>query len=75
MTPSTGTSDALYDLLLLTQQALEDCTRYQHFAADAREAGDDELAEWFDELAQSDHEIAEKGKRLLAARLPRETSS
>ncbi len=74
MTGQTGTSDPLYDLILLTQQALEDCTRYQHFATDAREAGDDELAQWLDELAQSDHEIAEKAKRLLAARLPRETS-
>lgn len=68
-TPDTGTKDPLYNLILLTQQALEDCLRYQHFAADARDGGDDELADWFEELAQSDREIAERGKTMLKARL------
>jgi rubrerythrin len=65
----TGTSDSNYDLILVLQQALEDCTRYQAFREDSRRAGDDELADFFDELATSDHEIAERAKRLLAARL------
>lgn len=72
MTPTTptGTRDGLYDLILVLQQALEDCVRYQHFAVDARADGDDEIADFFDELAESDRDIAERGKRLLAARLP-----
>jgi hypothetical protein len=65
----TGTPDPLYNLILLTQQALEDCVRYQHFAADARDGGDTELAEYFDELAQNDHEVAERAKAMLARRL------
>ena len=32
---STGVDDKDYDLVLVWQQALEDCFRYQHFAADA----------------------------------------
>jgi rubrerythrin len=65
----TGTKDPLYDLILLTQQALEDCFRYQHFAADAREGGDVELADLFDELAKNDHEVAERAKAMLTRRL------
>jgi hypothetical protein len=67
--PATGTPDEHYDLILVLQQALEDALRYECFAEDSRKAGDDELADWFAELAASDREIAEKGKRLLLARL------
>jgi hypothetical protein len=66
---ATGTSDALYDLILVLQQALADCVRYQHFADDAREGGDGELAAWFDQLGRSDEQIAEHAKHLLACRL------
>ena len=69
MTKSTGTKDPLYDLILVTQQALEDCFRYQHFADDAREGGDDELADLFDELAEKDRDLAERTKAILAKRL------
>jgi hypothetical protein len=70
MGKSTGTKDPLYDLILVTQQALEDCLRYQLFAEDAREGGDDELADLSVELADKDRELAERTKRILAARLP-----
>jgi rubrerythrin len=69
MATSTGTKDPLYDLILVTQQALEDCFRYQHFADDARECGDAELADLFDELAEKDRELAERTKAILAGRL------
>ena len=68
-TKATGTKDPLYDLILVTQQALEDCFRYQHFADDAREGGDDELADLFTELAINDRELAERLKAILARRL------
>jgi hypothetical protein len=66
---STGTPDPLYDLILLAQQALEDCVRYQRFATDARDGGDSELAEFFEELARNDHDVAERAKRMLLVRL------
>lgn len=66
---TTGTADALYDLVLVTQQALEDCLRYRKFADDARRDGDDELASFFDELGDSDEQIAGKAKAMLKARL------
>lgn len=69
LTVRTGTSDPHYDLILVLQQALEDCHRYQCFAEDARRAGDDELVELFEELSQQDRELAERLKPMLARRL------
>ncbi len=66
---TTGTPDVIYDLLLLAQQALEDCIRYKSFAEDARAAGDDELADWLEELSSSDKEIADRAKSMLKDRL------
>jgi hypothetical protein len=65
----TGVDDPDYDLVLVLQQALEDCFRYQHFAADAAGRGDQELVDFFTELADSDREIAARAKRMLAARI------
>ncbi len=66
---ATGLPDHVYDLVLLLQQAASDVLRYEAFAADARAAGDMELAEWLGELADSDREIVDRAKRMLAARL------
>ena len=65
----TATPDHVYDLVLVLQQALEDCVRYAAFAHDAQEANDAELAAWFRELADSDRQIAARAKALLRSRL------
>jgi rubrerythrin len=67
--PTTPMKDPDYDVVLLLQQALEDCYRYQCFAEDARKAGDQELVDLFEELAESDREISERVKKILAKRL------
>lgn len=69
----TGTSDPDYNVVLVLQQALEDCYRYQCFAEDARAAGDDELVELFEELAEQDRELSERVKKILARRLAAST--
>lgn len=66
---STGIDDVAYDLILVFQQALEDAHRYACFAEDARAAGDGEVAAFFDELADSDRDIAQRAKRLMVERL------
>jgi len=66
---STGTPDAIYDLILVLQQALEDCKRFRCFANDGRDESDAELADFFQELGDSDEEIAERAKSLLIERL------
>ena len=71
----TGVDDPDYDLVLVLQQALEDCFRYQHFAVDAAERGDDELAGFFTELADADRDVARRTKRMLVDRLGRDASS
>ncbi len=43
--------------------------RYTAFADDARAAGDDEMVEWLEELADSDREIVDRAKKMLVARL------
>ena len=68
-TIETGVRDSTYDLVVLLQQALEDCERYQHFARDARADDDEELAAFFDELALNDHGVAARARHMLAARL------
>lgn len=65
----TGASDSLYDLVVLLQQALEDCARYQEFARDARADGDEDLASFFDELGVNDRAVAGRARRMLADRL------
>lgn len=65
----TGLPDHVYDLVLLLQQAASDVVRYAAFAEDARAAGDGELVQWFQELAESDREIVSRARRLLGARL------
>ena len=67
--PSTGVKDPNYDVVLVLQQALEDCYRYQCFAEDAREAGDVELVELFEELAENDRQLADRLKPILIRRL------
>jgi hypothetical protein len=69
----TGLPNHVYDLVLLLQQAAEDTVRYEAFAADARSAGDDEMADWCKELADSDREIVARASRMLASRLPAPT--
>jgi hypothetical protein len=65
----TGFGDPTYDLVVLLQQALEDCWRYRRFAEDARRVGDDEVAELFEELADNDRSVADRARALLASRL------
>jgi hypothetical protein len=65
----TGTSDPDYNVVLVLQQALEDCYRYQCFAEDARRADDGELVALFEELAEQDRELAGRVKSILARRL------
>lgn len=65
----TGLPDHVYDLVLLLQQAASDVVRYAAFAEDARAADDDELVQWFEELADSDRQIVSRARGLLADRL------
>lgn len=61
--------DHVYDLVLLLQQAFQDTIRYEAFRRDAVMAGDNELADWMAELAESDRRASMKALELLRSRL------
>jgi hypothetical protein len=66
---TTGLPNHVYDLVLLLQQAASDVVRYTAFADDALAAGDDEMAAWMRELADSDREIVQRASTMLQSRL------
>jgi hypothetical protein len=68
-TPQTPVKDKNYDLITVLQASLENAWRMETFIDDARQAGDDELAEWFSKIQQNSQKAGEQGKQMLAARL------
>ncbi len=66
----SGMATEIYDLVQILQQKADEAVRYRTFAGDARAAGDDELAAWFEELAANDDAIVARAQELLRARLP-----
>lgn len=69
--PETGTSDSTYDLVSVLYHALQGAEMYEVYAADADESGDEELAGFFDQIAQDERKRAERAQQLLAKRLGR----
>jgi hypothetical protein len=65
----TGTPDEQYDLVSVLYHALQGGETSQQYIEDAREAGDDELATFFEQVQAEDRNRAQNAKRLLAARL------
>lgn len=66
---TTGVPIEVDDLVLVLQQALEDTERYRRCADDAAAAGDEELHQFFSELADSDREVVSRATELLLPRL------
>jgi len=65
----TRTSNAAYDLVSVIYHALQGAETYDRYIADAHERSDYELTEFFREVQEKNCEIAERGQRLLSARL------
>lgn len=66
---STNTSDKHYDLVSVLYHALEGAQTYAQYAEDAGREGDQELAQFFVQVQQSQISCAEKAKQLLGRRL------
>lgn len=66
----TGTPDEQYDLISVLYHALQGGETSQMYIDDARKAGDDELASFFEQVQTEDRNRAERGKQLLSARIP-----
>lgn len=66
---STGTPDPHYNLVSVLYHALEGGSTIDTYIKDAQEAGDDELANLFDQVKQGYTRTAEQAKQLLVARV------
>ena len=70
---STGTSDPTYNIISVLYHALEGASTIDQYINDARQAGDEDLANYFEQVKQGYTRTSDQGKRLLAERIPRES--
>lgn len=66
---STGTQDRYYNLISVLYHLLQGAETYDQYIQDAQQAGDNELAEFFQNLKQASASTAEKAKDLLRQRI------
>jgi hypothetical protein len=67
---ATGTPNEHYDLISVLYHALQGGETSQLYINDARTAGDDELAAFFEQVQSEGRSRIERAKQLLASRLP-----
>lgn len=65
----TGERDEVYGLLSVAYHALKGAETYGIYAGDAERAGDDELADFFEQCCDEEVARAEKAKSLLMSRI------
>jgi hypothetical protein len=61
----TGTANHVYDLVSVLYHALESTATNQQYIQDAKQAGDNDLVQFFQEIQRGDQQRAEKAKQLL----------
>ncbi len=67
----TGTPDKDYNILWFTKACLSNVLRLDQYIADAVDAGDEELVDFFRKAQRDSRRGAEEAKQLLAARITR----
>jgi hypothetical protein len=65
----TAESDENYDLVSVLYHCLKAADACTQYVADAEDAGDDELVEFFDSARQLQNRLASQARELLAQRL------
>lgn len=65
----TGTRDEHYNLVSVLYHTLQEGDTIERYIDDARQAGDDELAGFFQEVQEQDRQRAERAKKLLTERV------
>lgn len=68
----TGTKDKHYDLISVVYHLLQGAETYQMYIEDAQQEGDQEVAQYFQEVQSHNRSLAQRGKALLLDRLSRE---
>lgn len=65
----TGTSNQHFDLISVLYHSLEGGATYEQYIQDAQQAGDNELARYFQDVKDTYCQLAQRGKDLLKQRL------
>lgn len=65
----TAETDENYDLVSLLYHCLKAADAYSQYVADAEDAGDDELAEFFDKARKAQNRLASEARELLSQRM------
>lgn len=65
----TGVEDERYDLVSVLYHTLQEAEILTTYIDDARQAGDQEVADFLQNVQEQDRERAEQAKRLLAGRI------
>ncbi len=65
----TGTRDKDYNIIWFVEACLSNALRLETYIADAEQAGDSELAEFFRRAQGESRKGAEQGKEILSRRL------
>ncbi len=69
MADKSRVPDPTYNLISLLYHTLQAGDLYYQYIADAREAGDEELAKFLEETQSAATDTAAKAKEMLAARM------
>lgn len=66
---TTGTDNQQFDLMSVMYHALEGAAVYEQYIQDAKEAGDENLANFFQEVKETNCKFADRAKEMLLQRL------
>ncbi|MEW6497144.1 MAG: hypothetical protein AB1589_32275 [Cyanobacteriota bacterium] len=66
---NTGTSNEQYNLVSVLYHSLEAAATYEQYIEDANQAGDNDLANFFQEVKDTNSTLAERAKELLGQRM------
>lgn len=68
---NTGTSNEQYNLISVLYHCLEGSATYEKYIQDAQQAGDNDLATFFQDVKDTHSRLAEQAKQMLGQRLNR----
>ena len=66
---NTGTRDVTYNLVSIIYHALQGAETYDQFIKDAEQSGDQDLAQFFNDVKEQNTRLAARAKELLGERL------
>lgn len=72
---ATGVPNQVYDLVSVLYHCLESGSKYQQYVRDAQQSGNNDLAQFFQQLMQEDRQRAQRAQQLLGQISSSQTST